>query len=140
MAAMATAVYARLEPPGPDGSRLLCYANAGHPTPLVLTSGTGLVRLDAHHSPMIGVIPPDGTGRGMAQVRCAPGSVLLLYTDGLTDVAGDDADERTALLERTVAAVPAGSSAETVVEAVLSACLPEHVVDDVALLAVRLDA
>jgi PAS domain S-box-containing protein len=140
MAAMATAVYARLEPPGPDGSRLLCYANAGHPTPLVLTPGTGLVRLDAHHSPMIGVIPPDGTGRGMAQVRCAPGSVLLLYTDGLTDVAGDDADERTALLERTVAAVPAGSSAETVVEAVLSACLPEHVVDDVALLAVRLDA
>jgi PAS domain S-box-containing protein len=162
MAAMATAVYARLEPPGPDGARVLHYANAGHPTPLLLTPERGrqakpldgpadageagepggygrLVRLDDHHSPMIGVIPPDGTGRGMAQVRCAPGSVLLLYTDGLTDVAGQDADERTALLERTVAAVPAASSAETVVEAVLAACLPEHVGDDVALLAVRLD-
>jgi PAS domain S-box-containing protein len=162
MAAMATAVYARLEPPGPDGARVLHYANAGHPTPLLLTPERGrqakpldgpadageagepggygrLVRLDDHHSPMIGVIPPDGTGRGMAEVRCAPGSVLLLYTDGLTDVAGHDADERTALLERTVAAVPAASSAETVVEAVLAACLPEHVGDDVALLAVRLD-
>jgi GAF domain-containing protein len=139
MAAMATAVYARLEPPGPDGTRVLHYANAGHPAPLLLTPDAGLVRLDAHHSPMIGVIPPGTAGRGAAQVRCAPGSVLLLYTDGLTDVAGDDADERTALLERTLAAVPAGSSAEAVVEAVLTACMPEHLGDDVALLAVRLD-
>ncbi len=67
-----------------------------------------------------------------------PGSLLLLYTDGLTDVAGDDADARTALLERTVAAVPPGSDAETVVENVLAACLPEPLRDDVALLAVRL--
>jgi serine phosphatase RsbU (regulator of sigma subunit) len=139
MAAMATAVYARLEPPGPDGTRVLRYANAGHPAPLLLTPDAGLVRLDAHHSPMIGVIPPGTASRGAAQVRCAPGSVLLLYTDGLTDVAGDDADERTALLERTLAAVPAGASAEAVVEAVLTACMPEHLGDDVALLAVRLD-
>ena len=38
MAAMATAVYARLDPPGPDGTRTLHYANAGHPTPLLLTA------------------------------------------------------------------------------------------------------
>ena len=37
MAAMATAVYARIEPPAADGSRLVRYANAGHPAPLVLT-------------------------------------------------------------------------------------------------------
>jgi Stage II sporulation protein E (SpoIIE) len=36
MAAMATAVYARLDPPDPDGTRTLHYANAGHPTPLLL--------------------------------------------------------------------------------------------------------
>ncbi len=34
---MATAVYARLEPPDPDGTRTLRYANAGHPPPLLLT-------------------------------------------------------------------------------------------------------
>jgi serine phosphatase RsbU (regulator of sigma subunit) len=89
---------------------------------------------------MIGVMPILGgvPGRGAASVRCPPGSLLLLYTDGLTDVAGDDADARTALLERTVAAVPPGSDAETVVDDVLAACLPEPLRDDVALLAVRL--
>jgi PAS domain S-box-containing protein len=139
MAAMATAVYARLEPPGPDGTRTLHYANAGHPTPLLLDENGVLRRLDAHHSPMIGVVPAAGRpGRGAASVRCPPGSVLLLYTDGLTDVAGDDADARTAMLERTVAAVPPGSNAETVVDTVLTTCLPEPLRDDVALLAVRL--
>ena len=139
-AAMATAVYARLDPPDPDGTRTLHYANAGHPTPLLLMNGK-LVRLDGHHSPMIGVIPILGgvPGRGAASVRCPPGSLLLLYTDGLTDVAGDDADARTALLERTVASVPPGSDAETVVDDVLAACLPEPLRDDVALLAVRLN-
>jgi PAS domain S-box-containing protein len=140
MAALATAVYARLEPPDPDGTRLLHYANAGHPTPLLLLPSQELVRLDGHRSPMIGVMSTMGAGRGAAQIRCPPGSVLLLYTDGLTDMAGVDADERTALLERTLAGVPTGSSAETVVAAVLGACMPEHLSDDVALLAVRLDA
>jgi serine phosphatase RsbU (regulator of sigma subunit) len=141
MAAMATAVYARLDPPVPDGTRTLHYANAGHPTPLLLTPDGELVRLDGHHSPMIGVVPiADGApGRGAASVRCPPGSLLLLYTDGLTDVAGHDADVRTELLERTVAAVPPGSDAGTVVDDVLAACLPEPLRDDVALLAVRLN-
>ena len=88
---------------------------------------------------MIGVVPTTGAGRGAARVRCAPGSVLLLHTDGLTDLPGADADERTALLERTLAGVPVGASAEAVVESVLAACMPEQPGDDVALLAVRLD-
>ena len=139
MAALATAVYARLDPPGPDGVRVLHYANAGHPAPLLRTAAGGLVRLDGHRSPMIGVVPTTGAGRGAARVRCAPGSVLLLHTDGLTDLPGADADERTALLERTLAGVPVGASAEAVVESVLAACMPEQPGDDVALLAVRLD-
>jgi serine phosphatase RsbU (regulator of sigma subunit) len=118
---------------------MLHYANAGHPAPLLLDEHGTLRRLDAHHSPMIGVVPAAGVpGRGAASVRCAPGSLLLLYTDGLTDVAGDDADARTAALERTVGAVPPGSDAETVVDTVLAGCLPEPLRDDVALLAVRL--
>jgi hypothetical protein len=94
MAAMATAVYARLDPPDPDGTRTLHYANAGHPTPLLLTpEGRGrqakplgeaadeseagepdgygrLVRLDGHHSPMIGVVPI-AEGRGVAGPRAS---------------------------------------------------------------------
>lgn len=82
MAAMATAVYARLDPPGPDGSRVLHYANAGHPTPLLLTAQGELLRLDGHHSPMIGIVPVDGSApsRWAERVRYPPGSLLLLYT------------------------------------------------------------
>jgi hypothetical protein len=111
MAAMATAVYARIEPQAADASRLVRYANAGHPAPLLLDPDGHLLRLDGQRSPMIGAVRDLGrrtvAGRTEAQVRCAPGSLLLLYTDGFTDVAGEDAEERTDL-ERTVAALPPG--------------------------------
>lgn len=143
MAAMATAVDARVEPPDADGTRLVRYANAGHPAPLVLTSDGELSRLDERRSPMIGAVRELGRATGNvhteAEVRCAPGAILLLYTDGFTDVVGEDADERTALLENTVAGLSPGSAAEEVVEQVVAACLPSELSDDVALLVVRLD-
>jgi PAS domain S-box-containing protein len=143
MAAMATAVYARIEPIEGTDERLLRYANAGHPAPLLLGPHGKLVRLDEHTSPMIGAVRSlgraAGSGRTEAVLRCRPGSILLLYTDGLTDIAGEDADERTELLERTLAAMPPGSDPEAVVEQVLVACSPHRLRDDVALLAVRFD-
>jgi PAS domain S-box-containing protein len=143
MAAMATAVYARVEPPDPDGGRMLCYANAGHPAPLLLEPDGTLVRLDEQRSPMIGAIRSlgrrAGPGRAEAVRRCPPGALLLLYTDGLTDIAGEDADKRTALLERTLAELPPGAAADDVVERVLEVCSPPQLRDDIALLAVRLD-
>ncbi|WP_300011296.1 SpoIIE family protein phosphatase [Pseudonocardia sp.] len=143
MAAMATAFYARLEP-AVDGSRILRYSNAGHPAPLLLAPDGTLTRLDERRSPMIGAVPrfgrADGPVRAEVEVCCPPGSVLVLYTDGLTDMLGADADERTDLIERTVAALPAGVDAETVVERVLVACAPRRLRDDVALLAVRITA
>jgi len=66
--------------------------------------------------------------------------VLVLYTDGLTDIAGEDADQRTELLERTVAELPPGVSAQTVVEQVIRICAPARRRDDVAMLAVRLSS
>jgi len=143
MAAMATAVYARLEQPDAAGRRLLRYANAGHPAPLVLEPDGTLLRLDEQRSPMIGAVPDFGRrcgpGRAEAEVSCAPGSILVLHTDGITDIAGEDADERTDLLERTVAGLEPGSDAEHVVEEILRACVPDGLRDDVALLAIRLD-
>jgi serine phosphatase RsbU (regulator of sigma subunit) len=70
-------------------------------------------------------------------VRCAPGSVLVLYTDGLTDIAGEDADERTALLEATIGGLAPGVDVETVAEEVIRVCAPSRMRDDVALLALR---
>ncbi|OLT14655.1 hypothetical protein BJF78_18045 [Pseudonocardia sp. CNS-139] len=143
MAAMATAVYARVEPPDVSGERLLRYANAGHPAPLLLRPDGELVRLDENRSPMIGAVRSlgrrAGPGRAEAEVRCPAGSLLILYTDGLTDVVGEDADARTELLERTVAGLAPGTDAETAVERVLAVCRVPWQRDDVALLAVRLD-
>jgi PAS domain S-box-containing protein len=142
MAAMATAVYARIEVADAAGNRRVRYANAGHPFPLLLEPGGRLVRLDRQRSPMIGAVPGfgrrTGPGRTEAELLCAPGSTLLLYTDGITDIAGEDADARTDLLEQTVAGMPAGADAESVVEAVRTACVPAELRDDVALLAIRL--
>ena len=142
MAAMATAVYARIEPP--DRRRLPArpLRQRGPPRPAGAHPDGELLRLDEQRSPMIGAcrLRPAPPVAGHASARCAAaGLLLLLYTDGLTDVAGYDADARTALLERTVAAVPPGSDAETVVDDVLAACLPDPLRDDVALLAVRLN-
>jgi serine phosphatase RsbU (regulator of sigma subunit) len=80
-----------------------------------------------------------GPGRAEAVLRCPPGTLLLLYTDGLTDVAGDDADARAELLESTVTGLGADVTAEALVDRVLAACSPTPLRDDVALLAVRLD-
>jgi serine phosphatase RsbU (regulator of sigma subunit) len=122
---------------------MLCYANAGHPAPLLLEPDGRLVRLDEQRSPMIGASRDrgrrTGPGRPEAVRRCLPGSLLLLYTDGLTDVPGEDADERSALLERTVAEMPPDAPADDVVEQVLAVCTPSRPRDDVALLAVRID-
>jgi PAS domain S-box-containing protein len=143
MAAMATAFYARIEPPDADGRRVLRYANAGHPAPLMLGPDGGLRALDEKRSPMIGAVPTfgatDGPGRAEVELACPAGSVLLLYTDGLTDMAGEDADERTGLLERTLGSVAPGTDAETVVQRVLDTCAPSRLRDDVALLAIRLE-
>ena len=143
MAAMATAFYARMEPADERGHRVLRYANAGHPAPLLLDPDGVLHRLDEERSPMIGAVPTfgssDGPGRAEARLDCPPGSVLLLYTDGLTDMVGEDADERTALLERTLAEMRPGTDAATVVERVLAECAPRRLRDDVALLAIRVE-
>ena len=141
---------------GRDGHRLLRPHGAGRrgrpprpalrergsPRPLLLDPDGVLHRLDEERSPMIGAVPTfgssDGPGRAEAGLGCPPGSVLLLYTDGLTDMAGEDADERTALLERTLAGLRPGTDAGTVVERV-RVCAPRRLRDDVALLAIRVE-
>ncbi|MFP5022707.1 SpoIIE family protein phosphatase [Pseudonocardia phyllosphaerae] len=143
IAAMATAVYVRLEPPQADGSRTLTYANAGHPPPLLRCPDGSLVRLEEHRSPMLGAVPEFGHAAGAhrddASMTVAPGTLVVFYTDGLTDIVGEDADARTTLLEETLAGLPVGADPETVVERLLEVCLPERLDDDVALLAVRVD-
>ena len=135
MASMATALYARLEPARGGSLRRLSYSNAGHP-PALLRRPSGTTEfLDANLSPLLGAVA--GVGRTEASVTCPPGSILLLYTDGLTDLPGQDADLRQERLHEVVESVPDGADVEALCDRVLAELVPSgSPYDDVALLAV----
>lgn len=93
--------------------------------------------VDAGHGALVGAIP-DGHWE-TATLRLAPGELLLLYTDGVTELRPSDLDLGERELRATLGA-HAGASAEAVVAAV-----ERRVVqlqdgdprDDIALVALR---
>jgi hypothetical protein len=77
--ATCTALCARLEP-----DRVL-FSSAGHP-PALLASPTGAVREVPEPGPLLGAFE-DGDWQ-QYEVPIAPGELVLLYTDGVTDTLG----------------------------------------------------
>jgi sigma-B regulation protein RsbU (phosphoserine phosphatase) len=73
----------------PDTGRLV-YANAGHTRPLWLQAATGQVSELEGRGIVLGILP--GIGSEEREVQIAPGDLLVLYTDGVTEAA--DADDR----------------------------------------------
>ncbi len=80
----ATLVAARLED---DGS--LQLANAGHPAPIVVRAGE-VERLEATGLPF-GLFP--GSTFTVRRAELAPGDLLLLYTDGLSEATDERGSE-----------------------------------------------
>lgn len=136
MAAMATAIYAKLLPAGEGGERVLHYANAGHPPPLLRLPDGETRFLDEHISPLIGAVT--ASDRDGAAVSCPPGSSLLFYTDGLTEVRRSDSQERSELLAAAMAESPCGDM-ERLCELVLERMATPDLRDDIALLAIHLN-
>jgi sigma-B regulation protein RsbU (phosphoserine phosphatase) len=64
---------------------LFIYVNAGHPPPFHLTAG-GEVRFLEEGGPVLGPLPATAYERGVVQV--APGDLVVLYTDGITEARG----------------------------------------------------
>ena len=138
MAAMATALYARLEPSRDGAPRQLVYSNAGHPPPLLRRAGGRPEFLDANLSPLLGAVA--GLERTEARVSCPLGSLLLFYTDGLTDLPGEDADRRQQRLYEVVAETADDADVEDLCDRVLAELVPTgSPYDDVALLAVSVE-
>jgi serine phosphatase RsbU (regulator of sigma subunit) len=136
MAEVATAIYGRLILD--HGIGLLLYSNAGHLPPLVRDSD-GVHRLDRGSHHLIGVIAPGQQPRGEAAASLAPGSTLLLYTDGLVETRARHFDEGIDDLATALAALDPNSSPEDVCDALLDAMINPLPEDDVAVLALRLD-
>ncbi|WP_409330131.1 SpoIIE family protein phosphatase [Trujillonella humicola] len=135
---MATAVVARLERPAglPPGAVQLCWADAGHPPPLVVSPDGDVRVLDAPGELLLGV---DGSApRTESRVVLPAGSTLLLYTDGLVERRDRDLDTGTAQLA-AVLRESAGLALDELCDRVLERLFLPDAEDDVALLALRVD-
>jgi sigma-B regulation protein RsbU (phosphoserine phosphatase) len=73
-----------------DATRRLCYANCGHNPPIVLRADGQVERL-APTAPVLGLIEEWECTTGQAFL--APGDLLALYTDGVTEAFSDDDEE-----------------------------------------------
>jgi PAS domain S-box-containing protein len=129
-----TAVHGRLRAL-PGGGVEVLLVNGGHPPPLVLRRG-GALEVVEIAGMLLGVQP--GGALGQTTIRLDPGDVLLLYTDGATELRGGAPSRGESTLHRTLlasAGVPLPQLVERVEHQALVASGGE-LRDDLALLAV----
>jgi signal transduction histidine kinase/DNA-binding response OmpR family regulator/serine phosphatase RsbU (regulator of sigma subunit) len=132
-AVYATVAYAALD----STTRTLRYACAGHPYPLVVfPDGTTEYLTAGRRSPLaasvVNLSSPPGS------VELPPGSLVLLYTDGLVERRGESLDvgfDRLAAAAGDCAMLPAGAACDELLRRMRPA---GGYTDDVALLAIRL--
>jgi hypothetical protein len=133
---LVTVVYGVLDPPAPDGSRLLTHTNAGHLPPLLRTASGQVQQISGGDSIVIGA--PLAVDHSQAEQRLEPGSTLLLFTDGLVEVPGRSLEETLDELAATLAAQDPGADPESVCDHVLASASSRELRDDIALLAIRI--
>jgi serine phosphatase RsbU (regulator of sigma subunit) len=137
MAQLATAVYGRVTLPADGGAGSLVMANAGH-LPPVLREPDGTTRLlDGAQSLLVGAAL--GIERTELTVELVPGSVLVLYTDGLVEKRGLDPDAGLERMRAAVERVDISRGADAVCDELLRSLDGTTRDDDVALLVVILD-
>lgn len=118
----------------PDLSRAV-YALAGHPPPL-LDAGAGAVELPATPGVLLGAHL--GVPYGNRHVRLAPGALLALFTDGVTERRGEDLDRGTARLADAITGIAATDPLDAAAGRIMQAVEEEQGVnDDAALLLAR---
>jgi anti-anti-sigma factor len=112
-----------------------CWARAGHPPPLVLDAA-GPRYLHGGAGSVLGApgLPEFLEDRAVL----APGSALVLYTDGLVERRGEPIDEGLARLARAAAAAAATVPEQMVTEILNRTLHPAGPPDDVALIVARL--
>jgi serine phosphatase RsbU (regulator of sigma subunit)/anti-sigma regulatory factor (Ser/Thr protein kinase) len=126
----ATLVYLVLDPHG----GYLTVASAGHPPPLVYPAGGEPLFLDLPGSVPLGAVRH--ARYEPHEMDLAPGSVLVLFTDGLVEQSGESLDTGLQRLSATVR--PPGSDLEELCDLLVDVLLPDGPSDDdAALLIVR---
>ncbi|WP_327308529.1 SpoIIE family protein phosphatase [Streptomyces sp. NBC_01298] len=132
--ASGTAVHAHVRPEA-DGHWHLRWSNAGHPAPLLLSPDGSVESLAEHDVLLHHALPPGPRTCGTRSL--APGSTLLLYTDGLVEERGTDIDENVERLARELATAPSGIRLHALLRSLLDTIGPQEAQDDTVLFAVR---
>jgi uncharacterized protein YigA (DUF484 family) len=126
---MATVLCATARPPFDQ----FAVCSAGHPPPIVMPPGGAPRPLEIEPDPPLGT--PDRPQRSCAVVPFPPGSLLLLYTDGLIERRGELIDTG---LGRLCAAIPPSGEPNAVCRQVMLRLVGGMVpTDDIAIVAIR---
>ncbi|MFD9356211.1 SpoIIE family protein phosphatase [Streptomyces sp. NPDC060031] len=125
---MATCVYAVHDPA--TGSCVI--ARAGHPPPAVVGADGSITFLDGPPGTPLGT---GGHDFRTEEVQLPPGSLLVLYTDGLIEARDRDLDQ--GMAELAGALRGAGQPLERLCDGILARLLPGDPQDDVAVLLAR---
>ncbi|MEU4653342.1 SpoIIE family protein phosphatase [Streptomyces sp. NPDC023723] len=133
---MATLILARVEGDPDTGPWTLHWTSAGHLPPLLLSPDRTARYLETGQGLLLGTGSAAAAGRPNATHPLAPGSTLLLYTDGLVETPGSHLDTGLDRLRRHALAL-AHEPLDTLCGEIL-ARVPPGSTDDIALLALRL--
>ncbi|WP_052680565.1 SpoIIE family protein phosphatase [Streptomyces sp. NRRL F-4428] len=134
--ASGTAVHAHLIPAG-DGSWQLRWSNAGHPAPLLVGPDGTVEALTEHDVLLHHALEPGPRTCGSRSL--APGSTLLLYTDGLVERPGGDIEDDVDRLAHSLAAAP-DVPLDALLGSLMDAVASRDARDDAVLFAVRVGA
>jgi serine phosphatase RsbU (regulator of sigma subunit) len=107
-------------------------ANAGHPSPLLVTGGSA----DFVEMPIGVPLGAGGTTYDSITLTMPAGATLLVYTDGLVERRGEDIDEGLRRLSGTAVRIGL-RPLEVVLAEILTAAGAAHSSDDIAVLALR---
>ncbi|GAB1818525.1 PP2C family protein-serine/threonine phosphatase [Herbidospora sp. RD11066] len=119
--------------PGADGWELV-WTNAGHPPPILFHPGGRAEELTTHDLMFFPTLLPEGqAARTESRRLLTPGTLLIMFTDGLIETPGTDTDIAT---DRLIAAL-AGHAGRPLGALLDEAAGPEGNVDDLVMLAVR---
>ena len=125
----ASVIAARYEP----GPRVLTWARAGHPPPLLLRGGSAEL-LDPPGGVLLGAV--DHPRLDLAVTRLEQGDLLMFYTDGLIERRDRDLGEGFGLL-RAAVEERAAAPPDAVIDHVLRSLGAANPDDDTCVLAVQ---
>ena len=72
-------------------SGTLVYANAGHPSPLLVRADGSVAPLESADDVVLGLLP--GAGYRLFEISLEPGDQVFMYTDGVTEAVSQSGEE-----------------------------------------------